>query len=68
MSWSRGPRASWKWICPGAPAYDLRILKEYADEGKLKLDQRIIKQDIGLLPEEDQGFVRNKLRELGFID
>ena len=47
---------------------DLRILKEYVDEGRLKLDQRIIKQDIGLLPEEDQGFVRNKLRELGFID
>ncbi len=46
---------------------DLRIVKEYVDEGKLKLDQRIIKRDIELLPEEDKGFVENKLRQLGLL-
>ncbi|ABM81270.1 nucleotidyltransferase [Hyperthermus butylicus] len=45
---------------------DLRIIREYIDEGKLKIDERIVKRDIELLPEEEQGFVVNKLRELGF--
>jgi len=45
---------------------DLRIIKEYIDEGRLKIDERIIKRDVELLPEEDRGFVVNKLRELGF--
>ena len=45
---------------------DLRIVKEYIDEGKLRIDERIIKRDVELLPEEDRGFVVNKLRELGF--
>ncbi len=47
---------------------DLKIVKEYVDEGKLKLDKRIIRRDLELLPEEDKGFVENKLRELGFLD
>ena len=46
---------------------DLKIVKEYVDEGKLRIDKRIIKRDIELLPEEDRGFVENKLRELGFL-
>lgn len=45
---------------------DLRIIREYIEEGKLKVDGRIIKQGIELLPEEDRDFVVNKLRELGF--
>jgi predicted nucleotidyltransferase len=45
---------------------DLRIVKEYVDEGKLKVDMRIVKRDIELLPEEERGFVVNKLREVGF--
>jgi len=45
---------------------DLRIIKEYVDEGKLKIDLRIVKRDIELLPEEERGFVTNKLREVGF--
>ncbi|HID41120.1 MAG TPA: nucleotidyltransferase [Pyrodictium sp.] len=45
---------------------DLRIIREYIDEGKLRVDERIIKRDVELLPEDDRGFVVNKLRELGF--
>ena len=45
---------------------DLRIIREYIDEGKLKVDERIIKRDIELIPEEERSFVVNKLRELGF--
>ncbi len=45
---------------------DLRIVKEYIDSGKLRIDERIIKRDIELLPEEDRRFVVHKLRELGF--
>ncbi len=45
---------------------DLRIVKEYIDSGKLRIDERIIKRDIELLPEEDKKFVIHKLRELGF--
>jgi len=45
---------------------DLRIVKEYVDEGKLKIDTRIVKRDIELLPEEERSFVVNKLREVGF--
>lgn len=45
---------------------DLRIVKEYIDSGRLRIDERIIKRDIELLPEEDKKFVIHKLRELGF--
>ena len=45
---------------------DLRIIREYIEEGKLKLDGRLIKRGVELLPEEDRGFVSKKLRELGF--
>ncbi len=45
---------------------DLRIIKEYVDEGKLRIDDRIVKRDIELLPEEDRSFVVGKLRQLGF--
>jgi len=49
-----------------ADTEDLKIIREYIDEGKLKVDERIIKQGIELLPEEERRFVANKLRELGF--
>jgi predicted nucleotidyltransferase len=45
---------------------DLRIVKEYIDSGKLKIDERIIKRDLELLPEEDRRLAISKLRGLGF--
>ncbi|KSW12472.1 nucleotidyltransferase [Pyrodictium occultum] len=45
---------------------DLKIIREYIDEGRLKVDERLIRQGIELLPEEDKRFVANKLREIGF--
>ncbi len=45
---------------------DLRIVWEYVEEGKLKLNERIIKQDVEYLPEEDKPLVVRRLRSIGF--
>jgi len=45
---------------------DLRIVREYIEEGKLRIDERRLRRVVELVPEEERGFVVNKLRELGF--
>ncbi len=45
---------------------DLRIVKEYIDEGRLRIDERILRSDLELLPEEDRRLAESKLRDLGF--
>ncbi|MET1101525.1 MAG: nucleotidyltransferase [Pyrodictiaceae archaeon] len=45
---------------------DLRIIKEYIDRGKLKLDQRMLKQALEHIPKEDRNVAVNKLRQIGF--
>ena len=45
---------------------DLRILREYVEEGKLRLDEERIRKGLEMLPEEDRKLAVDKLRELGF--
>jgi predicted nucleotidyltransferase len=45
---------------------DLRIIKEYIDERRLRIDERIVRADLELLPEEDRRLAESKLRDLGF--
>ena len=45
---------------------DLRIIREYIEEGRLRVNERIIRADLELLPEEDRRLAESKLRDLGF--
>ena len=47
---------------------DLRIIREYVEERKLKVDEKALKQALEFLPEEDRSLALSKLRETGFID
>ncbi|MET1127918.1 MAG: nucleotidyltransferase [Thermoproteota archaeon] len=46
---------------------DLRVLREYVEEGKLQVDERMLLDRVKLFDEEDQKFILDKLRDLGFI-
>ncbi|RUM47995.1 MAG: nucleotidyltransferase [Hyperthermus sp.] len=46
---------------------DLRTIAGQVRAGRLRLDRRLIKEALGMMPEEEQGFIRNKLREVGIL-
>ncbi len=45
---------------------DLRIIKEYIDSGKLRINERVLKKDISLMPEEDKPLIVRRLKSIGF--
>ena len=45
---------------------DLQKIRELINMGKLKIDERLVKEAINMLPEEDQKLTIKRLKQLGF--
>ncbi len=47
---------------------DLRIIKEYVDAGRLRVNRRKIREALEWIPESERSIAVSKLRETGFLE